>query len=48
MTEQNQRELTEEQLAERKERFRYTDLSHPVMQVLFNMQLDLPKSIPSQ
>jgi hypothetical protein len=24
----------------RQELFRYTDLSHPVMQVLFNLQLD--------
>ena len=41
MTEKDtQPELTEQQREQRQERFRYTDLSHPVMQALFNMQLN--------
>jgi hypothetical protein len=32
-------ELTEEQQAERKERFRHVDLSHPLMKMLFELQL---------
>jgi hypothetical protein len=31
--------LTAEQKTEREERFRYVDLSHPLMQMLFNLQL---------
>ncbi|MCX4192990.1 hypothetical protein [Methylophaga sp. OBS1] len=30
--------LTEEEMKERQERFRYVDLNHPLMQVLFQMQ----------
>jgi len=33
--------MTEAQQAEREERFRYVDLSHPLMQVLFQMQLNI-------
>lgn len=29
--------LTEEQLAERKEQFRYTDMSHPLIECLFEV-----------
>ncbi len=29
--------LTEEQLAERKEQFRYTDIAHPLIQCLFEI-----------
>jgi len=32
--------LTEQEIESRKELFRYTDLSHPVMQILFALQLD--------
>lgn len=35
----NQPPLTEDELKQREERFRYVDLSHPLMQVLFHMQL---------
>lgn len=31
--------LSEDELKKREEQFRYTDLSHPLMQVLFHMQL---------
>lgn len=34
-------ELTEAQREERDERFRYVDLSHPLMKALYEMQLDL-------
>jgi hypothetical protein len=34
-------ELTEAQRQERDERFRYVDLSHPLMKALYEMQLDL-------
>lgn len=33
-------ERTEQQIEQRKELFRYTDLDHPVIQVLFDLQLD--------
>lgn len=33
--------LTEEQIKEREERFRYTNLDHPLMKLLF--ELDIPK-----
>lgn len=32
--------LTDTEIAEREERFRYVDLDHPLMQVLFHMQLN--------
>jgi len=32
--------LTDAERAEREERFRYVDLDHPLMQVLFHMRLD--------
>ena len=35
--------LTEQQREEREERFRYTDLEHPLMHVLFHMQLPLAR-----
>jgi len=34
--------LSEQEQAERKELFRYTDLSHPLMDTLFNLQLNQP------
>lgn len=34
-------ELTEAQRQERDERFRYVDLTHPLMKALYEMQLDL-------
>lgn len=40
MTEQPQTPLSEEELEQRRERFRYTDLSHPLMQTLLRLQLD--------
>ncbi|MDH5357780.1 MAG: hypothetical protein OEY48_04540 [Gammaproteobacteria bacterium] len=41
MTENDtQTKLTEQEYEQRQERFRYTDLSHPVMQLLFNLQLN--------
>ncbi len=36
--------VKEEQDDPRQELFRYTDLSHPAMQVLFNLPLDTNKS----
>jgi len=33
--------LSQEQLKEREERFRYVDLTHPLMKALFEMQLNL-------
>ena len=45
MTEQNQNlQWSEEELEKRKELFRYTDLSHPVMQALFQFKLADKKS----
>lgn len=44
MTEHTSATLTEQENTDRKELFRYTDLSHPVMQVLFELQLDDPNS----
>ncbi|MBL4638121.1 MAG: hypothetical protein JKY76_02035 [Proteobacteria bacterium] len=35
-------QMSEQEQAERKELFRYTDLAHPLMQVLFNLQLNAP------
>jgi hypothetical protein len=34
-------ELTDAQRQERDERFRYVDLTHPLMKALYEMQLDL-------
>lgn len=49
MTEKDmQTELTEQEYQQRQERFRYTDLSHPVMQVLFNLQLNSNPSTPTE
>jgi hypothetical protein len=39
----NQTTLSEEERKKREERFRYVDLNHPLMQVLFNMQLSADK-----
>ena len=39
----SQRPLTDDEKKQREERFRYTDLSHPLMQVLFQMQLPARK-----
>lgn len=39
-------EFEESKLQERVELFRYTDLTHPLMQVLFNLQLK--KSAPPE
>lgn len=35
--------LTEDELQQRQERFRYVDLDHPLMQLLFNLQLPQKK-----
>lgn len=35
-----QTERNEEELAQRQALFQYTDLSHPLMQALFNWQLE--------
>ena len=40
MPEQKQIQLTEKELVKRQELFRYTDLSHPVIQTLLNLKLD--------
>ena len=37
MTEKASEVLTEQQLAERKEQFRYTDMSHPLIECLFEL-----------
>ncbi len=43
MTENNTpQDLSEQEQTERKELFRYTDLSHPLMEKLFNLQLNSP------
>jgi hypothetical protein len=34
--------ISEEVLAEKRELFRYTDLSHPLIDLLFNLQLNQP------
>lgn len=39
MTEENLSPQQQE-IAARQELFRYTDLNHPAMQILFNLQLD--------
>lgn len=44
MTDENL-SLQQQEIKVRQELFRYTDLSHPVMQVLFDLQLD--KTTPS-
>lgn len=36
------RQMSEEEIAERKELFHYTDLSHPLIDILFNLQLTPP------
>jgi hypothetical protein len=36
--------LTEAEIKEREERFRYTDKSHPLIEVLFKLQL--PDNLP--
>ncbi len=36
--------LTEAEIKEREERFRYTDRTHPLIQVLF--KLKLPENLP--
>ncbi len=35
--------MTDSQRAEKEERFRYVDLEHPLMQVLFQMEIDTDK-----
>lgn len=35
-------QMSEQEQAEREELFRYTDPAHPLMQVLFNLQLNAP------
>lgn len=40
--------LSKEELEARQELFRYTDLSHPVMNALFELQLDVPQSPTSE
>jgi len=40
MTEYTSANLTEQENTDRNELFRYTDLSHPVMQVLFELKLN--------
>lgn len=39
----SQSSLSEQELKKRQERFRYVDLNHPLMQVLFQMQLPAKK-----
>ncbi len=41
-------ELTEDQRRERDERFRYVDLTHPLMKALYEMQLDLESEQENQ
>lgn len=36
--------MTAQKKAQREELFRYTDLNHPLMQVLFNLQLPSHKN----
>lgn len=40
----SQQTLTEAELKEREERFRYTDTNHPLIQLLFELQL--PENMP--
>lgn len=40
--------LSKEELEARQELFRYTDLAHPVMHVLFELQLDAAQSPTSE
>ncbi len=35
--------MTDSQRAEKEERFRYVDLNHPLMQVLFQMEINVDK-----
>ncbi len=35
-------EMSEQEIAERDELFRYTDLSHPLMKVLYDFKLTSP------
>jgi hypothetical protein len=35
--------LSEEKIAERKERFRYTNLEHPLMKLLFELEIPEPQ-----
>lgn len=35
--------LTDAEIKQREERFRYTDLSHPLLKLLFNLQLPAKK-----
>jgi len=42
MTESN---LTEQEHKARQELFRYTDLSHPVMQAMFDLQVESPTPV---
>jgi hypothetical protein len=44
MSEQKQTQFSEKELVKRQELFRYTDLSHPVIQILLNLKLDNPES----
>mgnify|MGYP000129701410 CR=1 FL=1 len=37
--------LSEQELKKREERFRYVDLNHPLIQVLFQMQLPAKKQV---
>jgi hypothetical protein len=37
--------LTEEEIKQREERFRYTDRNHPLIEVLFNLQLPENKPV---
>lgn len=37
-----QKEMSEQEQEQRNELFRYTDLSHPLMQVLFNLKMNPP------
>ncbi len=41
-------ELSEQEREQRLAIFQYTDLSHPVMQVLFNLQLDINKPLDTE
>ncbi|WP_438969952.1 hypothetical protein [Methylophaga sp.] len=43
-----QARLTEAQQAERKERFRYVDLNHPLMQILFHIEIETDQSQESE
>jgi hypothetical protein len=44
----SQATLTEAEIKEREERFRYTDTNHPLIQVLFELKLPEPKPVETE